>query len=247
MSRRPTASVGFSGETRQGFPISTPQAARLRSKTARAAPGWRLAAASAVTGIALAGCASSQQFAARVTTFQHWPADAAGASYRIVGPAPEALTLEQQNYQDILRDNLSRIGLVEARPWARDARFSVRFSYDSAPFQTWEEVAAPFYGPTYSYGYFGYGRPGWGYGMAFPFGGYGPAYTTVPITAYRHSLDVSIRDTTQNGAEVFQARASHDSRQDILPAVMPYLVEAVFQDFPYGNGQVRTVVIPREP
>lgn len=215
-------------------------------KTPSFARGPRIAAVSVLAMAVLAGC-TTNQFAARVTTFQQWPSDAAGQSYRFTPLPAEKITLEYQSYQELLRASLRGIGLVEAQPWARDARFTVSFSYGIMPFQTWDDVPAPFYGgPAFSYGYFGNHGPGfgWGYNMMFPFGGYGPAYAAVPVTAYRNTLDVAIRDNAHGNIEVFQARASHDSGPDAMPRAMPYLVQAIFQDFPNGNGQVRTVTIP---
>jgi len=214
-------------------------------KTSDFARGVRIAASVAVlTG--LVGCAANNQFVARVTTFQQWPADANGQSFRFEQVPVERNTLELQSYEALVATQLQRIGLVQAQPWARDARFSVRIAYGAMPFQTWDDVPAPFYGgPAFSYGGFGYGN-GWGlgYGMMYPFGGYGPAYTAVPVTAWRDTLEVSIRDSSQGNAEVFQGRATHDAGRAALPYVMPYLVDAVFQNFPQGNGQVRTVRIP---
>lgn len=192
----------------------------------------------------LVGCASNPQFAARVTTFQQWPSDARGQTYRFEPVPVEQSSLEFQSYQALVGTQLQRIGLTQAQPWARDARFNVRLAYQTAPFQTWDEVPGPYYGSSmFSYGHFGYGH-GFGLGMMFPFGGYGPGYAAVPVTAWRHTLEISIRDNTQNGVEVFLGRATHDAAREAMPRVMPYLVEAVFQDFPLGNGQVRTVRIP---
>lgn len=200
-----------------------------------------------LTALVLAGCAASP-FSARVTTFQQWPADAAGQSYRF-GPAPAdaAATLEYQSYQDMLRGALSGIGLTEVQPWERDARFTVGFDYGVQPFDTWTEVDDFYGGPMFSYGYYGRRGPGfgWGYSMTFPFGGY-PYARAVPVTAYRASLDVTISDGARGGAQVFQAKARHDGADpDSLPRIMPYLVQAVFADFPQASGQTRTVNIPR--
>lgn len=217
-------------------------------KTADFARGLRFAASVAVMA-GMVGCAANNQFAARVTTFQQWPADANGQSFRFEQVPAEQNTLELQSYQALVATQLRRVGLTPAQPWARDARFNVRMSYQAVPFQTWDDVPAPFYGgPAFSYGHFGYGHGfGLGYGMMFPFGGYGPAYTAVPVTAWRHTLEVSIRDASRGDAEVFQGRATHDAGREALARVMPYLVEAVFQDFPLGSGQVRTVRIPVQP
>lgn len=197
--------------------------------------------------LALAGCAASP-FSARVTTFQQWPGDTAGQSYRFgAAPADVAGTLEHRSYQDMLRSALGGIGLTEVQPWERDARFTVDFDYGVQPYDTWAETDGYYGGPAFSYGYYGRGGSGfgWGYNMMFPFGGY-PRARAVPVTAYRAGLEVTIHDNAHGGVQVYQARARHDGADpDALPRIMPYLVQAVFSDFPQASGQTRTVSIPR--
>lgn len=211
---------------------------------------WRgLQAAAMVLVVALTGCSALSEpspFVARVTVFQQWPADASGATYRFA-KGSDTQNLEQRNYQDYLRVQLSQAGLVEAQPWQRDARFTVNFTTNSEAFQTWTEVPSSypyFYGPPIVG--LGYGhRFGWGYSMMVPFGGYG--YQSVPVTAWRYTLVVSIRDQSQANAQVYQGTATHvgDGGPDELPFVVPYLAEALFLEFPQPNGESRTVRIRR--
>ena len=66
-----------------------------------------------VTGVLLvSGCAST--LSARVTSFAKWPADAQGASYRIVPATGQTNNLEFQNIADMVRANIGPVGLVEA-------------------------------------------------------------------------------------------------------------------------------------
>lgn len=228
-------------------------AAPIRGWTARLATvaSWRRSglrpALAAGVAVVLAGCAASP-FSARVTTFQQWPADAVGQSFRFgAAPAEVAGSLEYRSYQDMLRGALSGIGLTEVQAWERDARFTVSFDYAVQPFDTWAETDAFYAAPVFSYGYYGRGGPGfgWGYNMMFPFGAY-PHTRTVPVTAYRATLELAINDRNRGGAQVFQAKARHDGADpDALPRIMPYLVQAVFTDFPQASGQTRTVHIPR--
>ncbi|GAA5235782.1 DUF4136 domain-containing protein [Verticiella sediminum] len=204
---------------------------------------------------ALAGCATTASpFAARVTAFQQWPADAVGQSYRFARQAEAAQgadDLEYRSYEDIIRANLGGIGLVEAQPWDRQPRFTVSFRYGSEPFQTWAEVAAPPPPPMMGYGFYGRRGWGWGMGMGMPFGGWGwgypgySGYQAVPVTAYRNILEVSIRDSQRGGAEVYQGRAVHEGRADALPQTMSYLAASIFSNFPQNNGETHTVRIPR--
>jgi hypothetical protein len=45
---------------------------------------------------------------------------------------------------------------------------------------------------------------------------------------------------------IFESRAVYEGDSDDLPAVVPYLVRAVFDEFPGQNGQVRTVKFDSE-
>lgn len=203
-----------------------------------------------LASLVIAGCASLEPspFAARVTAFQQWPSDAVGQRYRFADA--QSGSLEQQNYQDLLRVQLSRVGLVEVQAWERHARFTVGFTTDVQPYQTWTEVPSPY---PYYYGAptlgFGYGHHwGWGYSMMVPFGGFGGyGYQPVPVTAWRYTLQVSIRDANRNGAEVYQGTATHTDQgsPDELPYVMPYLAEALFTGFPQPNGEASTVRVRR--
>ncbi len=202
----------------------------------------RIALAALAATVALAGCAAGPSpFNARVTTFQQWPTDAVGATYTFAGDNRTA-TLEHRAYEDVIRSSLGSVGLVEDPPGGAPARFTVGFTYRTEPFQTYADVPTPYPPAFYGYGY--YGRGPWGWGMGMPFGGY-PAYQPVPVTAYRNTLEVSIRDAARGGEEVFQGRAMHAGGPDSMANAMPYLAQAVFSDFPYGHGQTRTVQVPR--
>src|SRR5690606_5365620 len=72
----------------------------------------------------LAGCAST--LSAKVTTFQQWPADAQGATYKVVPPAGN--DLEVQAFADMIRAAMWRIGLAVSPP-LQATRFDVLFSY----------------------------------------------------------------------------------------------------------------------
>ncbi|ARP90175.1 hypothetical protein CAL14_07630 [Bordetella genomosp. 9] len=197
---------------------------------------WRMAHAFALLLILgmVAGCATTESVSARVTSFQQWPADATGQPYRFVLHDPgQNNNLEYQNFQDMVRAGIGSTGLVEAKP-GQPARFDVSFTYGTT--QTQVNVRQP-YDP-YFYGGFGpgyYGRP-WG-----PWGYWGPDWVDVPVAAYRNSLTVIIRDASQGGKEVYRATSYSVSEREELLKVMPYLVRAIFDNFPANNGSERRV------
>lgn len=185
----------------------------------------------------LAGCATTNTVSARVTSFQQWPSDAVGQRYRFVIADPsQNNNLEYQAYQDMVRAGIGSTGLVEAENGA-SARFTVSFKYGVS--QTQVMVRRP-YDP-YFYGGYGpgfYGPRGyWG-----GWGGYwGPDWVDVPAVAYRNTLTLEIHDANRSGAEVYRATAYSVSGGEKLLTVMPYLVRAIFDNFPGNNGSEREV------
>jgi len=178
----------------------------------------------------LAGCASA--LSASVTSFQQWPSGVVGQTYALAAPPAEASRLEYSAYQDMLRAAIGATGLVEAVD-DQPARFTVTFHYGSDATQiVRREPADPhFYG-----GFYG-GRP-WGWG-----GYYGwPIWVAVPQDAWRNTLTVEIRDAQRDKAEVYRSTATTlSTNPHAMPQLMPYLMQAVFDNFPGNNGQVREV------
>lgn len=194
---------------------------------------WMLAAGLAV----LAGCASS--LSARVTSYQQWPGDAAGASYRIVAGNTQANSLEFDAFADMVRAAMGPTGLVEAVK-GQPARFDVQIAYGNPVEQRWVQRQndpfmdgwgmSPFFGGVYGRGW------GWHSGIFM-----GPSVVNVPVQVYRNTLTVTIYDTEHQGTEVYKSSAVSASETENLAAVMPYLAQAVFDGFPGNNGQVRDI------
>ncbi len=184
----------------------------------------------------LAGCASSIN--ARVTTYEKWPSDAPGQKYTVVPMAGQENNLEYQSFADMLRAAIGRTGLVEADSPAQ-ARFVVSFSYDNPMSQSWVQQFAepyfpgPFFGPWAGY----YGGPyGFGGGMF-----YSPPVINTPVTVFKNTLTVIIKDNKRDGQEVYRSTSVVVTDSDNLPAVMPYLTNAIFDGFPANNGSVRDI------
>ena len=199
----------------------------------RAFFGAVLAAALLATG----GCAST--LSARVTTYQEWPVGTQGEYYRIV-PAPAQVgNLQFGAFSDMLRAAIGPVGLREAPPDA-PARFNVQFEYGTSVTQGWvQRYNDPYWydgwmGPAFG-GYYG-GWRGWGGGVF-----YTPSVVNVPVEVYRNTLTVTLADQMNAGKEVYRATAVHASEANNIDAVMPYLMQAIFDGFPGNNGQVKEV------
>jgi hypothetical protein len=188
--------------------------------------------------VVLAGCAVAVP--ARVTTFQEWPADTAGATWQFDSSTKQQDSLEYRNYADMIRSAMGPVGLVEAKN-GQVPRFTVAFSYGMDPVQVViEHPYDPYWGP---YGYGGWGgrgrfRGGFGYGWGAP---YPPTWSSTMVDASRSYLRVEIRDERRNHTKVYESTATNTGSGDSLPKVMPYLVRAIFDGFPDTNGQVREV------
>ena len=194
----------------------------------------------AVAGVlALTGCAAPS-VSARVTSFQQWPSGVEGQTYQFVAADPNQVNnLEYQSYQDMVRAGIGATGLVEAQPGSK-GRFDVSFTYGTT--QTQVMVRRP-YDP-YFYGGYGYGgyygpRP-WGGGYGY----WGPDWVDVPMAVQRNTLNLKIRDTQRNGAEVYRSSAFILSQGDDFMRTMPYLVRAIFDNFPGNNGAEREIEFP---
>lgn len=191
----------------------------------------------------LGGCAST--LSARVTTFAQWPGGVEGQHYRIEADASQRNNLEYQAYADMVRASAGRTGLVEATG-ATTPRFIVSFSYSNPVSQSWvQQYADPYFydGPMFApWGGFYGPHYGWGGGIF-----YSPPVVNVPVTVYKNTLTLVIRDQNRNGAEVYRSTAVSVSSQDNLSQVMPYLVRSIFDGFPANNGSTRDITyeLPR--
>lgn len=188
---------------------------------------WPLAAL-----VLLAGCAVTVP--ARVTTFQQWPADAMGGTWRLDVAAEQRDNLEYGNYADMIRSGMGSAGLVEAEP-GKPARFALSFTYGVQPVRV--VVPTPAYAgpPPFYYGY--RRRFGWG---PYPYA-YEPAWVPAEVTAAQSYLKVEIRDAIHGNQKVYESTATHTDMEGVLPPIMPYLVRAIFDWFPDANGLVRDV------
>jgi len=204
----------------------------------RAAGGGLRVAALFACALALGGCASG--FYADVTSYQKWPADAAGQTYRIVPQAGQSADhLEFQAVADMVRANMGPTGLVEAVEHDTPdqiARFHLHVQVENPPTQIWTQRYAD-YDPWFS-PHIGYHGRYWGWGGSLL---YAPRLVPVPVQMYRNTLTIWITDHRNQGAEVYRATAMHLGPSDQWIAVMPYLAQAIFDGFPGNNGQVRQV------
>lgn len=206
-------------------------------------PAWpRLILAAVLTAL-LTACASP--IVARVTSFNQWPADLAGSTFSFITPVDPTRVLEQATYEGYVQAELEKIGLKRAAT-GQAARILVDVAATS---QSGEKTyLQPVYRDTYVF------VPPFrdAAGRVFPGGWsidpFGPRYVgdqELHIMTYTHSLRVRLLDAhvgpRGQTRTLFEASAIYTGDKPDLPVLLPYLVRAIFEDFPGRNGQVRSV------
>ncbi len=193
----------------------------------------------------VAGCASTIR--SEVTAFNQWPADGAGRSFAFTHRDGEAQSLERQTYENLVRAQLLRLGLRD--PAAGEAaQLSVRVDYGIAgrDVRVVETVLVdPWYGtPWYGPGFY---NPYWGMPGYHPYF-HGPMWPSMPVareqerrfTVFRRELKVKI-SAAGGDQPLYDVTVKSEGEEGNLAALMPYLVEAAFREFPGVNGVPRVI------
>lgn len=186
----------------------------------------------------LAGCATP--VSTQVSRFNAWGPELSQASYAFVRAVDPARELEQLSYEALVAAELEGLGLRRAAP-GQAARIQVDMAV-GAELQS-RSFMRPVYQDTPVW------RPAWrdatgrvhpGYWGPDPFGprlvGQQPAVATVQVSRLRLRL---LDAAAAPARTVFEATARHEAEGSLaLPQIVPWLVRAVFADFPGLNGQV---------
>ena len=209
----------------------------------------RLGLAAALLAL-LVACASP--ITTRVTSFNQWPANAAGSTFSYVSRTDNTRELEQATYESHVQAELEKRGLVRA-PAGQVGRMQVDLNTSNRSEQ--KTYLQPIYQDNYVY------LPGYrdAAGRIFPgvwtLDPFGPRYVgdrQINTTLQTSTLQLRLLDSqgSPHGKPrtVFESRAIFEGEgsSDNLPQVVPYLVRAVFDDFPGQNGRVRVVRFDRE-
>lgn len=200
-----------------------------------------------VTSVALAlsvllsGCASV--IATQVSSFQQWPGDAKGSSFSLLAPADASRSLEQASYGAQVAAALEKQGLRQAAPGD-----IARFLVDVTVSRETEDRASlrPIYQNRYIF------HPGWrdAAGRIYPgfweLDPFGPRYVgdqqivqSVSLSRLRLRV-LDAKADPKAPRTVYEAQALQEGNAP-LPSTVPWLVRAVFDDFPAANGSVRVV------
>jgi len=182
----------------------------------------------------LSGCAATLR--SDVVAFHEGPLPA-GESIRVVAADPALQnSLEFRNYARLIDEELRKIGY---RPVTADAPAAllaeVAYGVELGP--TTVSVERPQRFVRY---HFHYGR----FYDPFYFGIYntwGPETYTTP--SYQRTLQLNIMSNDEERSRIFEGRVQSTGRQNLLPQIMPYLITAMFSNFPGENGVIKVVTI----
>ena len=195
----------------------------------------------------LSACASTIN--SDVTRF-HRLAAPSGETFRVVPADPaKSGSLEFDTYARQVSDQLARVGL---RPADAAATPALEVKLDYAVSGGKEKIASrpgPSFGLSSYWNSGLYGRRG-RYGGYYPFyAGYDPFWDygfsqpeVYSYTVYTRSLKMDISKTGAN-EKLFEGRVESVGSDNRLPEVMPYLVQAMFTNFPGNSGVTQRVKI----
>ena len=204
----------------------------------------RIVAAAAVL-LALSACASPKYVVSDVTRFHTIGAPFSGQTFAIVAVNPDQeQSIAFHQYGDLINARLSSLGMKQysgsTGPSAAD--YVVTLQYDvSGPTPDVRSRGGSNF--SLGFGYSNYSRP-WGYGF-----GYDPFYDNYTDTRqmFTRRIELAIyKGPTYNSGpkqRVFEGNAVSTGLSGSIEPVMPYMLDAVFQDFPGKSGKTKTVSV----
>ncbi len=207
--------------------------------------------------VLLTGCAA--RINSDVTTF-HENVLPAGETIRVVPSDPDKLgSLEFQTYASRINDELRKMGYtpVTENDVVTDLLAEVDYSVDEGPQQIYSEPSMNYvqyhfgFGRYYDPFYFGarsrWGGP-FGYSRFGPFG-YDPFWDAPQVYSeqtYNRELEMNILKADGNHDRLFEGHVESNGTEISLPEVMPYLITAMFTNFPGESGKTKLVTIEKD-
>lgn len=208
-------------------------------------------AAGAIAAVMLvSACSTTTQIASDVARFHRLPVPA-GETFRVI-PADNAKkgSLEFDTYATQVTSQMVQAGFRPAEANTQPT-YDVRLDYMISGGK--EKIASrPGFGPSFnsSLYYGGYGRHGYHgrYSYYDPFYDpffYGGSFNEPDVysyTVYTRKMNLDIVKTA-GGDKLFEGRVESTGSDNRLPEVMPYLVQAMFTNFPGNSGVTQRVNI----
>jgi len=199
---------------------------------------WKPIAVAAVAAL-LSGCSTAVD--CDVVSFHTMNAPR-GETVRIEPQdASLAESPEFQFYAAQIKDKVGRIGYRASDDPASEIIFAIKYGVDRSVDET---IRYPQCSMRYHFRHGEYGDP-YTYGLHCP-----DAEVELRAT-FSHFLEVKVHSAhlgeAMPGAYLYKGMVHASSADDNLADMMPYLVAALFDDFPGRSGEVRSVTIERDP
>lgn len=192
----------------------------------------------------VAGCASS--VSSDVARFHQLPSPR-GETFVIVPMDRGKLgSLEFEQYAGLVSAKLTNVG-YKAAPQGQKPELLVRLDYGVSAGQ----VRIRSYPGMGYYGWYGYGR-GWYpyyYDPFYPYGwGFEPEIRSEVYynRVLRMDIERPAAEAGKPGTRLFEGRVESEGTDNRLPEVMPYLIKAMFTNFPGSSGITQHIDIKKE-
>lgn len=189
-------------------------------------------------GAALSGC--TNLLTSDVVTFHEGPLPN-GETIRVVAADPEKVpSLEFKSYANLVNEELRKIGYVPVTDENADAELLAEVDYSVESAEPLVNVNDP---NRYVRYHFAAGR----FYDPFYFGVYdtwGPQVYATPT--FMRNLELNIVSNDEAMTRVFEGRVQSTGYDNQLPEIMPYLVTAMFKNFPGENGVTKVVTIEKD-
>lgn len=197
--------------------------------------------AAAITAFALAACVSPKYVVSDVSRFHTLPATPSGQTFVIATLNTEqSESLAYRKYADTVSAKLQSLGLRAAATGA-PADYVVTLQYDvRGPTPDIESR-----GSNWNFGLgFGHRHGPWGWGGAYD-SDFDHYTDTRQLFVRRVELDIYRGATydTPKKERVFEGRALSTGQNGQLEPVIPYILDALFKEFPGRSGETVTVSV----
>ncbi len=196
----------------------------------------------------LAACVGNQ-IATDVARFHQLPKPT-GETFKVVpSDASKNGSLEFSSYANLVSNQLIQLGYkpVESNGQAIlvvKMDYSINQGQEKLDTRSGSAFAYYHYDPFYrgfyrGYGHHGFGYDGFGYGFDDPFYRQPEVYS---YTAFTRKMSMVI-ERDKGGQKLFEGRVESIGRDNRLPELMPYLVQAMFTGFPGDSGITKRIII----
>jgi len=175
-----------------------------------------------------------------VTTFHEWPDALPDKSYVFERTKEQNDSLEYRNYENLVRNELNRLGFTEAPATTKPAlKAALSYSIDGRDVrEVYPVVVHPhpypyWYGPAWR-GYYGpFYDPFW----------FGPPVVQQRVSQYQlfnRQLRISLARLTDS-KKLFETTVVSEGTNGTLATIMPYMVRSAFAEFPGKSGVPRRI------